>query len=183
MTGKLSGVMHNDLDLTLGAMRARSWSVVLLQRRRKKPSGKHWKVTDDPEIAERHMRHGGNLGLMCHESNGLAALDADDVEAWNEMTSALDERLEKPWVKSGSGKFHYYVKWEPDLPAKLFWQGKKVGEIQRGPGQQQVVLPPSIHPDGGRCQWLVDPASEPLLPLPGTWRAYLRGFTYASIRR
>jgi hypothetical protein len=72
---------------------------------------------------------------------------------------------------------------EPDLSAKLEWDDVKIGEIQRGPGQQQVVIPPSVHPDTGRrYQWIVDPITQPIAPLPGEWRAYLRGLVYGRGR-
>jgi Bifunctional DNA primase/polymerase, N-terminal len=62
-----------------------------------------------------------------------------------------------PWVLTGSGRLHYYVAWESDLPARIIWQGEILGEIQRGPGQQQVVLPPSVHPEtGDPYRWISD---------------------------
>jgi hypothetical protein len=83
------------------------------------------------------------------------------------------------------------VAWEADLPAKLAWDDRTIGEIQRGPGQQQVVIPPSRHPDTGlRYRWVtehlgilcepIDPVGDPLPELPGLWRAYLRGQVYAA---
>ena len=60
-----------------------------------------------------------------------------------------------PWMVTGRGRLHDPVVWEPNLPAKLEWKGEVIGEIQRGPGQQQVVLPPSEHPDTGlRYRWI-----------------------------
>jgi hypothetical protein len=42
------------------------------------------------------------------------------------------------------------------------------------------VIPPSVHPTTGKpYRWLVDPATEPLVELPGEWRAYLHGRSYA----
>jgi hypothetical protein len=55
-----------------------------------------------------------------------------------------------------------------------------VGEIQRGVALacpdtgQQIVIPPSIHPDTGRMyRWRVDPVHAPLPSLPEPWRDYL----------
>jgi hypothetical protein len=50
---------------------------------------------------------------------------------------------------------HSYINWEP-LPAKIVWCGEIVGEIQRGPGWQQVVLPGGVHPDTGLpYRWMI----------------------------
>ena len=69
------------------------------------------------------------------------------------------------------------------------WHGGIIGEIQRGPGQQQVVMPPSIHPaTGARYRWVteslgclcepVNPVTDDLPKLPGLWLAYLRSYVY-----
>ena len=164
-----------DLERTRQAIQLRRWSVVLLAPQSKRPPrGQGWPITDQPERAEAHVAGGGNLGLLCGEATGVAVLDPDKTHLWAEMVQELGEPG-KPWVRTGSGRPHYYVALEPNLPAKLVWRGEVVGEIQRGPGQQQVVIPPSIHPDGGRYEWLVDPAIEPLRPLPGSWQAYVTG--------
>ncbi len=163
------------LDQTLLALRAHPWQYVVLGVRSKKPAGEHWAVTTDPLRLTNWVADGGNLGLVCHESTGVAVLDPDRADAWDDMADALGPPG-KAWVQTGSGKRHYYVAWESDLPAKLIWNGVTLGEIQRGPGQQQVVIPPSTHPDTcRRYEWLVDPATEPLEPLPQLWRSYLIG--------
>jgi hypothetical protein len=98
-----------------------------------------------------------------------------------------------PWVITGSGRLHYYIGWEPGLPAKLSWHWQPIGEIQRGdPGQQQVVLPGSVHPRGGVYAWIteslgrlvepIDPVRDPLPTLPGIWRAYISGQSHAHRR-
>ena len=161
------------LDQTLLALQSRPWQYVLIGPRRKYPVTEHWTVTRDEARLVEHVTDGGNLGLVCHEQTGIAVLDCDHVDLWREMVDELGEPG-KPWVRTGSGKFHCYVAWQRGLPAKLVWNEVKVGEIQRGPGQQQVVVPPSLHPDTGqRYEWLVDPATQKLKPLPPLWHAYL----------
>ena len=101
------------------------------------------------------------------------------------MFAALDALVIS--VETGSGNWHCYTQWQPNLPAKLLWDSHKVGELQRGgtgpdgtPVWQQVVLPPSVHPTTGRAyQWRIDPR-EPLLLLPETWRTYLLASTDQS---
>jgi hypothetical protein len=178
-----------DAALTVAAIRAKGWEVVKLKGKR--PIGKHWEVTKDADQVAEWIACGHNIGLVCHERTGVAVLDPDCVE-WADMVDALGQPC-LPWVITGSGKLHYYIRWEPELPAKLEWEGRIVGEIQRGPGQQQVVLPPSVHPNtGARYRWIshcllpemlcepVDPIAGPLPTLPGLWLAYLRAAAHAA---
>lgn len=166
-----------DRDLTLAAVSTRHWQSVLLRPKEKKPSGAHWHVSRDASELAAHLARGGNLGLVAHERTGLAVIDPDDLLAWADMIDTLGQPC-LPWVETGSGRLHYYVRWEQDLPAKITWRGALVGEIQRGPGAQQVVMPPSVHPNGKPYRWLVDPVSEPLPTLPGDWRCFFEAWTY-----
>jgi hypothetical protein len=148
-----------------------------------------WQITKDPDEVASWFRVGANVGLVCHERTGVAVLDPDCIE-WADMIDELGPPC-LPWVITGSGKLHYYVQWTPDLPAKLIWQGAIIGEIQRGPGLQQVVLPGSIHPGTGRpYRWITEslgdlvepiaPVRDPLPHLPGLWLAYLTAFTFEA---
>jgi putative DNA primase/helicase len=170
--------MNKDRDLTLAAIRTRGWHVVLLGARAKKPHTETWVITTDADQVAAHLDAGGNLGLQAHPSTGIAVLDVDVMLPWADMIDSLGQPA-AAWTLTGRGKLHYYITWTADLPAKLEWLGVKIGEIQRGPGLQQIVIPPSIHPDTGKpYEWLVDPRTQPLEPLPGLWRAYLTAFTF-----
>jgi hypothetical protein len=177
-----------DAELTVAAVRARSWETVRL--RGKKPVGAHWQITTDADEVGRWISAGDSIGLICHQRTGVLVLDPDKSLEWAEMIDTLGQPC-APWVITGSGRLHYYVAWTGDLPAKLTWYGKLIGEIQRGPGQQQVVLPPSRHPDTGVAyRWIteslgflcepINPVVNPLPSLPGLWLAYLRHQTYAD---
>jgi hypothetical protein len=189
-----------DLDRTLAAMQAHGWEIVRL--RGKKPIGKHWEITKDPDEVARWVAGGDNIGLVCHERTGVAVLDPDQMLPWADMVDQLGQPC-APWVITGSGRLHYYITWTDGLPAKLTWgldeHGKHpvIGELQRGntirgrsEGQQLVVLPPSRHPTTGLAyRWIteslgflcepIDP-SGPLPSLPGIWLAYIRSAAYAD---
>ena len=168
--------MNGDAERTLDAIRARGWWSVLLYPRTKMPAapaGESWPITIDPDVVAHHLDRGGNLGLLGGERNGLAIFDIDDPDAFAEAEATLGPLGER-WVETGSGKHHVYKRWDAGLPAKLRWHDVIIGEIQRGPGLQQVVIPPSIHPDTGRrYRWLVAPATAVLSRLPIAWRQYL----------
>lgn len=178
-----------DAALTVAAVRARGWECVRLGRRSKKPQGRHWQMTNDADLVAAWFRAGDNVGLVCHERTGVAVLDPDRIE-WADMVDAIGQPS-LPWVITGSGNLHYYVQWEPSLPPKLKWDGAIIGEIQRGPGLQQVVLPGSVHPDTGRpYRWIteslgdlvlpIDPVRAPLPRLPFAWRICLQHDTFAA---
>lgn len=147
--------------------------MVLLAPRSKIPaatSGESWPITTEPERVAQHLDDGGNVGLLGGEINDVVMVDVDDPDVFAEMQAALGP-LGMPWVETGSGKPHYYMRWTPHLPAKLRWHD---GEIQRGPGRPQVVMPPSVHPaTGRRYRWLVDPVTTMLPRLPERWRRHL----------
>jgi Bifunctional DNA primase/polymerase, N-terminal len=103
--------------LQLAAIERRRIDVVLLAPREKKPPlGRRWQITSERDVAERHLRSGGNLGLVAGERNGLAILDPDELLCWADMIDTLGQPC-LPWVETGSGKLHYYIAWEPGLPA------------------------------------------------------------------
>jgi hypothetical protein len=181
--------VNDDARLTVDVVRARKWECVRLRPREKKPAGARWQVTTDADIVASWFAAGANVGLVCHERNGVAVLDPDALLPWADMIDCLGQPS-LPWVITGSGKLHYYIQWVPDLPAKLMWDDEIVGEVQRGPGQQQVVLPGSVHPSGGSYKWITEsfgwlvepihPVRDPLPKLTGEWLAYLRSHVYGA---
>jgi uncharacterized protein DUF3987/bifunctional DNA primase/polymerase-like protein len=169
-----STTRQTELALTLRALAAReAWKLVLLRGATKRPAGPEWRLTRDAAEIRADVLAGGNLGVLCGESTGLLVLDPDKP-AWADMIDVLGQPAD-PWVETGSGRLHYYLAWVPDIPAGLYWQGQKIGEALRGPGQQMVVMPGSIHPDTKQLyRWLADSAEDPLPALPEAWLDYLR---------
>jgi hypothetical protein len=163
-----------DAERTLAAIEQRGWLVVLLKPRSKCPLGQRWFTTRDLDRIRGHLRSGGNVGLVCGPESGIAVPDFDDPGTAEEMFERLGPLPR--WVESQPGRFHCYVRWQPSLPAKLRWQGRLVGELQRGPAHrdqvtlQQVVMPPSVHPSSGLpYRWLVEPTTQPLQAIPMSW--------------
>jgi len=143
--------------------------VILLKPRSKEPqprAGGHWIASNLSEV-QRHLAEGGNIGIC---AGPLIILDFDEPGALAEMSAELCPL--QPWVRTGSGKTHCYATPMAGLPPKIMWRGARVGEVQRLP-TQYVVAPPSIHPSGGRYEWLVDPVLTPLPGLPPAWVEYL----------
>lgn len=99
----------NAAELTLAMIERRQLDVVLLAKREKKPpAGRRWQVTHDRRVAERHLRGGGNLGLIAGEKNAIAILDPDEQLCWADMIDSLGQPC-APWVETGRGRRHYYV--------------------------------------------------------------------------
>jgi hypothetical protein len=163
----------SDLEKTLAAIDYRGWRVVLLPAKSKRPNKRPWPITGEPAVVKAHLCGGGNAGLVCGPDSDVSVVDIDKIEPARDMMKTLG-RL-RPWVRTGSGAGHAYFTWREGLPAKVTWAGRVIGEIQRGPvtadetSLQHVVMPPSVHPGGGVYKWLVDPAAEPLGPLPDTY--------------
>jgi hypothetical protein len=179
--------MNADAALTVEAVRAKGWHCVRLRPRNKKPAGQRWEITTDADAVAAWFQGGANVGLVCSERTGVAVLDPDDLLGWADMIDDLGQPC-LPWAITGSGKLHYYVRWEPELPPKLIWGQEIIGELQRGPGLQQVVLPGSVHPSGTPYRWItealgflcepINPVADPLPRLNGEWLCYLRSYVY-----
>lgn len=131
----------------------------------KQPIAKSWPtvVLTEKQVIE-HVLAGGNLGIRAGDGLVILDFDAEAAEA------AMMERLGPlaPTVITGKGRRHYYVKVPAEvagtLPAKIVWMGQTIGEVQRT-NSQQVVCPPSIHPETkGVYQW-----AGPANPLPEKW--------------
>jgi hypothetical protein len=167
---RAAAVAGDDEAKLLRAMQAHGWHMLLLAPRSKEPPhGKAWQTTTDAEVVRTHLRAGGNVGLICGSESGVMVLDFDDHEAAMEMIRELGPL--PPMVKGRKG-FHVYVRHLPDMPAKIMWGTKLVGELQRGP-RQYVVCPPSIHPETGKAYtWVGDPVAE-RPELPAEWREHV----------
>jgi Bifunctional DNA primase/polymerase, N-terminal len=144
---------QRDLELLCAAMAQRRWKIVLLLSRSKRPTGPQWQITDEPDLVRRHVGCLGNVGLLTGDretASGVVVFDIDRVDLLRHMEAELGP-LGRPWTMTGSGKFHYFFTWQPDLPAKITRRGEVVGEVQRGGSR-----------DAPPCnRWSFRPASTP----------------------
>lgn len=98
-----------------------------------------------------------NVALPTGEASGFLVLDIDTrhdgLETLARLQSAYEELPPTRMVRTPSGGFHYYFKWQPGLTnsnkgLKVYGPGLDV----RGEGGY-VVLPPSVI-DGKRYEWI-----------------------------
>ncbi len=169
-----------------------TWRVVLQVKNSKRPCsapGGGWPLTRDPGP---HVERGGNVGLACGESTGLAVVDVDDINAFAELEVALGP-LGGVTVTTPSGGRHFYFAWEPNLLGKIVTSdGRVVGDVLRGgvernqqpapwvkatcPPSVVCIAPTPVRPEfgGGAYTWGEDTdLTRPLPALPPLWRAYL----------
>lgn len=157
----------DSLEFTLQFIRAHSLRAILLESRQKRPPTGKFPITQDPSEILEHLHYHGNIGIL---AGPIAILDFDDMGLAQNMFLKLGPL--QPTVQTGTGKVHCYVKSVENIPARMNWNGQRVGEIQRG-YQQYVVAPPSIHPNGNEYKWLLDSPREPLIDIPERWMDFL----------
>ena len=103
-----------------------------------------------------------NVGIATGEaSNGLLVIDVDQNEdagkygeevlfEWEKANGKLPETV---CATSGSGGHHYYFR----TTSKVKCASNRTLAIDRRGDGGYVVAPPSVHPDGGRYEWDLDP--------------------------
>jgi hypothetical protein len=166
------------LEIALGYLR-RGWSVIPLKpgkrnlSLRKKPNLLSWKPFQKNRATENQIRQwftqpeeAGIAIVLGDVSGSLICRDFDKVESyhnWAAKHPALAAIL--PTVKTGRG-WHVYCRSVvsiADLRARGELAAKGIyklldGEFRIDGGY--VVLPPSLHPNGHRYEWTVEPTDE-----------------------
>lgn len=121
-------------------------------------------ATDDPQVVSGwyNREPTANIGI---ETRGLLVVDADLRRNGPAELAELEARHGKlphtPKVKTGGNGLHVFFQM-PDEPLT----GELTGGIDlvHGP-RRYVVAAPSVHPSGGRYEW-VTPLSVPFAPAP-----------------
>lgn len=149
------------------------WRVLALRGKSPALLGRNWPrlATTDPEIVRSwwHQWPDANLGVVCGES--FVALDVDPRHGGDDTLHDLEGRLgplpDTPRYRTGGrdGGCRILLSHPGGLPVGTLGPGV---EVKRG--RQQIVMPPSIHPETGRrYEWEIGLDEAQLAPLPGAW--------------
>lgn len=128
--------------------------VMPLKRRSKSPILNEWSSygTNFPTIAEREhwlrTYPDCNLGLPFGEASGLCAIDIDTVDPVL-VEAIMDCLPASPWTRIGRKGCGLIYKWQGQKNFKVRSEDGMLCEFL-GKGNQ-LVLPPSIHPDCPEC--------------------------------
>ncbi|MCQ8186431.1 bifunctional DNA primase/polymerase [Parvularcula maris] len=134
-----------------------------LKPRSKEPQGP-WREPKAGFDAERHVQNGGNLGVRLTATDLVVDIDPRNFPEGRDILAELRERLgtdlldadEFPFVRTGSGGFHVYLRKPADLrvAANLNRHGLPGIDLKTEGGY--VVAAGSVHPDGGIYRWAED---------------------------
>jgi replicative DNA helicase len=109
-----------------------------------------------------------NIGIACGKRSGIVVLDVDaDHEGYESLAAlAIDYGAlpETPMSKTGSGGRHIFFK-HPGIEIRNSAGKLGRGLDVRGDGGY-VVAPPSLHPNGNRYEWIVEPSEIPFAEMP-----------------
>lgn len=107
-----------------------------------------------------------NLGVVTGKASGIVVVDIDPRHSGSNDEFAILETLA---VKTGGGGYHYYFRYEEGLQNQV---GIKPGIDMRAEGGY-VVAAGSVHQSGKGYEWIGDPQTTPILPLPDFVREWL----------
>ena len=155
----------------------RGLPVIPLQPRGKAPVVKKWTDLKPTPVDARSWwasRPESNIGLMCGTRSGIVDVETDlhdglngedSLSAWANETGC---DLGKPWrFRSGGGGIHRLYRCGETVRNRT---GVLPAVDVRGDGGQ-CVLPPSLHPNGNRYEWLPgegpedDPEGPGVIPI------------------
>ncbi len=140
------------------------------------PSGCNSATRDTEVVTQWWTRYPDcNIGIKCEN---LLVLDLDACGEVNgprdlrEIADAVGALPSGPVAQTGSGGWHLLFA-RPDAEIsgskRIKWHGVKTG-IDIQVGNQYIVAPPSIHPNGTAYRWQTPPCKVAELPkLPQAW--------------
>lgn len=157
---------HSMLDHALGYADA-GWPVFPLSPRTKRPATAHGKddATTDAALIRQMFAGRDDYNVAIRPVPGVIVLDVDPRNGGD-----LDDLapLTDTWAaRTGGGGWHLLYR----------YQGPTVGRVRDTTGidvktdSGYIVAAPSIHPDGGRYEWI---NHHPLAPLPAHLHARVR---------
>lgn len=145
------------LDAAL-AYAERGWRVLPIPAGKKSPRLAKWQdaATTDPELITQWWTQWASdgVGIACGEVSGIFVIDVDVANGKTGDRTLADleaqhgELPETYTVRTGSGGWHYYFRFDPARPIRNGVLGP--GIDIRGEGGQ-VLAPPTIHPVTGEA--------------------------------
>ncbi len=154
------------LELNLNEL---GWAVT--PTKGKRPILNDWcnQAIRDPSQAERWLDKGYNLAVVTGRDSGLVVLDIDPRNGGDEALDMLTQRLgplpHTVTCDTGGGGVHFYFAHKDDYPRK---KTAHSGIDFQSDGRC-AILPPSLHPDGGRYDWRHPPWEANVADFPEKW--------------
>lgn len=153
-----------------------------IAKRGKRPTQVGWQKGDPPNPAavDRWIAEGGNVGLrMGEQPDGrlVVALDEDEPGALAAAEAELGALPETLTSRTGKGGQHRLFEWPSDagpLPKNRVRALQGIDVRSQG---GQIVVAPSVHPNGTAYGWEV---VADLAMLPAAWREALTAKTTAA---
>lgn len=130
----------------------------------KRPYLKEWQKLKK----SKKLRPTDNLGVLTGEISNIIVvdIDKDGLSTWKSWIRKYG-KIDTPITKTGNYGYHLFFKFNPKIKnkVKLKFNNKKIG-IDIYTDGKQVVLPPSIHPNGTKYKWTKSLEKYPIIELP-----------------
>ena len=153
---------------------AANWRVLPIRPGHKTPALTAWvdNATSDPQLTEHwwnglYRSHGIGIALGEHPDHGwVFAVDidthnGDGPEEWRQLSGTSLDELNTPWAHTGGGGIHILY----TAPNEV--RNTKIADNIdiRGNGGQ-IVVEPTLHPNGTPYEWVIDPIDHQPQPAP-----------------
>jgi hypothetical protein len=159
--------LSSDLMQHLLKLTDRGWQLFPCKPRDKAPAITSWpeRATSDPESLARWMQEfpDANWAVVCGERSGVWALDIDGDEGTFSSLKMIRENGGKKFqaintlASRTAAGWHMYFRWPADGGIRNSAGRLAPGCDVRGEGGY-VIVPPSIHPNGKRYEWISEGA-------------------------
>lgn len=123
----------------------REFRFIVIKPNTKNPQESAWQIFNNYVFFHKKIKDSQNTGLLCGKG-GLVVLDIDDEKYLEEF----DKKCDTFSVKTGSGKRHFYFICKDQFDRSYYVLTKGAGEIRCK--NSQVLVPPSIHPNGNKYE-------------------------------
>lgn len=142
----------------------------------KRPYIKEWqklKKSKKIRITEQGIKD--NIGVLTGKVSNIIVvdIDSDGIKIWKKWIKQFGD-IDTPITKTGDG-LHIFFKYDKDIKNKIKIEvsNKKVG-IDVYTDGKQVVLPPSVHPNGKKYKWLKSPDKYEIIEIPDWLKLFIK---------